>query len=140
MTFGAATPFIAAGFGLLGAGTAVKGAIDASEAKTDGEAKAAYETIGEGIFGMAASASGLKVFKGTKGAKTNVKTSAKTSASAKSSAKNTEPTAERTSANPKAPEPTNTATNSAKTAPKPSPKSTKNTLTLASKNSTKKMH
>ncbi len=112
-TAGAATPFIAAGFGLLGAGTAVKGALDASEAKTDGEAKAAYEHIGEGTFGVAASAGGLKIFKGTKGAKTN----------AKSSAKSTEPTAERTSANPKAPEPTNTATsvNDAATTSKPIP-------------------
>ena len=112
-TAGAATPFIAAGFGAMSAYNIYEGVKEAQNAKTDGKAKVAYEHIGEGTFGVAASAGGLKIFKGTKGAKTN----------AKSSAKSTEPTAERTSANPKAPEPTNTATsvNDAATTSKPIP-------------------
>jgi hypothetical protein len=59
-TGGAALPVLIA----LGAGTGAvmigKGTYDAVTAKTDGEAKAAYENIGNGIFALGASALGAK--------------------------------------------------------------------------------
>ena len=57
-------PFIAAGLACVGiakgAGTVIKGAVQANNATTDAEAKAAWENIGGGTFTVAASACALK--------------------------------------------------------------------------------
>lgn len=56
ITGGAALPFMAVGGAILGAGTIGFGAYKAINAKSDGEAKQAFETMGNGTFSLATSA------------------------------------------------------------------------------------
>ena len=59
-TGGAATPFLVAGGVAMGGFQVVKGAVKAHNAKTDGEAKAAWEEIGGGTATVALSVAGAK--------------------------------------------------------------------------------
>ena len=59
-TGGAAAPLLIAAGAAFGTGAIVKGAINASKATTDGEAKAAWEGIGTGTAVVALSAAGVK--------------------------------------------------------------------------------
>lgn len=59
-TGGAALPFLVAGGVAIGAGQVGYGVYKATTAKTDGEAKQAYETMGNGTFSIVSSALGAK--------------------------------------------------------------------------------
>lgn len=60
LTGGAALPIMAVAGAITGAGTIVYGGYKAATAKTDGSAKQAFETMGNGTFALAASAIGSK--------------------------------------------------------------------------------
>ncbi|MGM9994059.1 MAG: hypothetical protein ACI37R_04960 [Candidatus Avigastranaerophilus sp.] len=60
LTGGAALPVMAAVGTAIGTGTIVYGGYKAATAETDGEAKQAFETIGNGTFALATSALGAK--------------------------------------------------------------------------------
>lgn len=60
LTGGAALPLMAVAGAAVGAGSIVYGGYKAITAKTDGEAKQAFETMGNGTFALAASAVGSK--------------------------------------------------------------------------------
>ena len=60
LTGGAALPVMVAAGATVGAGTIAYGGYKAITAKTDGEAKQAFETMGNGTFSLAASALGAK--------------------------------------------------------------------------------
>lgn len=60
LTGGAALPIMVAAGAAVGAGTIGYGAYNAATAKTDAEAKQAWETIGNGTFAVAASVAGAK--------------------------------------------------------------------------------
>ena len=60
LTGGAALPAMALAGATIGAGTIVYGGYKAATAKTDGDAKQAFETMGNGTFALATSALGSK--------------------------------------------------------------------------------
>ena len=60
LTGGAALPVMALAGATIGAGTIVYGSYKAATAKTDGDAKQAFETMGNGTFALATSALGSK--------------------------------------------------------------------------------